>query len=125
MIRGIYDPSKGVLIPLVIRGSDGADIDANAVLDTGFTGTLTLPHSLAEGLGLKAGPRIDLVLADGSVQSLESYTAEVNWDGHWRPVLASAIGDQVLVGMRLLNGFRLRIDVIPGGVVEITSLLLS
>ncbi len=91
------------------------------VVDTGFTGALTLPTALAEGLGLKAGPRMDLILADGSVQSLETYPAEVFWDCHWRQVLASAIGDEVLVGMRLLGGFRLCIDAIPHGVVEISS----
>jgi hypothetical protein len=46
----------------------------------------------------------------------------VEWNGGWRPVLVSAVGDEPLVGMRLLAGHELRIAVVPGGVVEITPL---
>jgi hypothetical protein len=37
-------------------------------------------------------------------------------------VLVSAVGDEALVGMRLLAGHELRIEVVPGGVVEVTPL---
>jgi hypothetical protein len=47
---------------------------------------------------------------------------EVTWGGTWRPVLVSAVGDEPLFGMRLLAGHKLRIDVVPGGVVEILPL---
>src|SRR5947208_2023864 len=50
------------------------------------------------------------------------YAAEVAWGGGWRPLLVSAVGDEVLLGMRLLVGHELRIAVVPGGVVEITPL---
>lgn len=42
------------------------------------------------------------MLADGSVRHFDVYAAEVEWDGAWRPVLVSALGDEVLLGMRLL-----------------------
>jgi len=50
------------------------------------------------------------------------YAAEVEWNGGWRPVLVSAVGDEALLGMRLAAGNELRIAVVPGGVVEITPL---
>jgi hypothetical protein len=40
-------------------------------------------------------------------------------------MLVSAVGVEALVGMRLLARHELRIAVVPGGVVEITSLLRS
>jgi hypothetical protein len=44
------------------------------------------------------------------------------WDSTWRPVRVSAVGDEVLVGMRLLAGHELRVAVVPGGPVEISPL---
>ena len=41
---------------------------------------------------------------------------------HEATVLASAVGNEALVGMRLLAGHELRIAVVPGGAVEITPL---
>lgn len=41
------------------------------------------------------------VLADGSVRQFDSDAAEVEWNRGWRPVLVSAVGDEVLVGIRL------------------------
>jgi hypothetical protein len=62
------------------------------------------------------------VLADGSIRQFDIYAAEVAWGGTWRPVLASAVGDEVLLGMALLAGHELRVAVVPSGSVEITPL---
>ena len=62
------------------------------------------------------------MLADGSVRQFDIYAAEVAWGGAWRPVLVSAVSDEVLLGMRLLANHELRIAVVPGGAVGITPL---
>lgn len=124
MIRGEYSEIRGPAIPLLIRGPDGSNLDVIAVVDTGFTAALTLPEPIIRALSLPFDSNGRLSLADGTASSFDLHSAEVFWDGHWRPVLASAIGDEVLVGMRLLHGFQLRVDAIAGGAVEITSLLL-
>ena len=124
MIRGEYSETRGPAIPLLIRGPDGSNFDVIAVVDTGFTAALTLPEPIIRALSLPFDSTGRLSLADGTVSSFDLHSAEIFWDGQWRPVLASAIGDEVLVGMRLLRGFRLCIDAIPSGAVEITSLLL-
>lgn len=62
------------------------------------------------------------MLADGSVRQFDIYGAEVSWGGTWRPVLVSGLGDEVLLGMRLLEGHGLRVAVVSGGVVEIAPL---
>jgi predicted aspartyl protease len=61
-------------------------------------------------------------LADGSVRVIDLYAAEVEWDGNWRPVLVSNVGDEALAGLRLLAGHELRIEVAPGGAVEVKAL---
>lgn len=50
------------------------------------------------------------------------YAAEVSWGGAWRPVLVSGVGDEVLLGMRLLSGHKLVMSVANGGLVEIAPL---
>jgi hypothetical protein len=42
--------------------------------------------------------------------------------GAWRAVLVSAVGNEPLMGMRLLAGHKLVIDVELGGMVEILPL---
>ena len=56
------------------------------------------------------------------IHQFDIYAVEVAWDGVWRPVLASAVGHEVLLGMGLLAGHELRMAVEPGGAVEITRL---
>ena len=94
----------------------------DTVIDSGFTGSRTLPASSVTALRLVSLSGGGAVLADGTVRQFQIYAAEVEWNGGWRPVLVSALGDEALIGMRLLAGNELRIAVVPGGAVEITPL---
>jgi clan AA aspartic protease len=122
MIRGVVNARTEAIIRLRVRGPGGAEQNVDAVVDSGFTASLALPALLVTALGLLHQSGSKVVLADGSVQQVDVYATEVEWDGTWRPVLASDIGNEVLVGMRLLKGHELRIAVVPGGAVEITPL---
>jgi len=62
------------------------------------------------------------VLADGSVRQFDIFAAEVAWAGTWRAVLASAVGNESLLGMRLMAGHKLVVEVVPGGLVDIIPL---
>jgi clan AA aspartic protease len=122
MIRGVVNGRCEAVVRLRVRGPGGTERDEDAVVDSGFTASLTLPAAVVAALGLARQSVGGAVLADGSVRQFDIYAAEVEWDGGWRPVLASAVGDETLVGMRLLAGHELRIAVVPGGAVEITRL---
>ncbi len=104
-----------------MRGPDGIEI-VSALVDTGFNGALTLPHSAVDALGLVRQSDGGATLADGSVRHFETFAAEVSWGDVWRPVLIAAIGKEVLIGMRLLANHKLQIAVKPGGLVEIEPL---
>jgi predicted aspartyl protease len=82
------------------------------VVDSGFTASLTLPPAIIAALGLIRQSVGGAVLADGTVRRFNIYAAEVEWMGDWRPVLVSAAGDEVLLGMRLLAN-QLRMVVVP------------
>ena len=122
MIRGTVNAMLEAVIRLRVRGPGGADMDFDAIIDTGFSLSLTLPATAVAALALIRQSSSVATLGDGSVRHFDVYAAEVEWDGNWRPILVSAVGDEVLVGMRLLAGHELRVAVVPGGPVEISPL---
>ena len=122
MMRGNVNSRSEAILLLRIRGQDGAEILVESIIDTGFTGSLTLPISTVSTLGLEQESVGEALLADGSVRQYDLYSAEVKWGNDWRPILVSAIGDEALMGMRLLMGYQLVVHVVPSGVVEISLL---
>jgi clan AA aspartic protease len=81
----------------------------DALVDSGFTASLTLPAATVNALGLARQSGGGAVLADGSVRQFDICAADVAWGGGWRPVLVWAVGDEPLLGMRLLAGHKLGI----------------
>ena len=120
MIRGAVNVRLEAIVRLRVRGPGGAEADVDAIIDTGFTSSLTLPPALVTALGLVRQSGGTALLADGSIRQFDIYAAEVDWGGTWRPVLVSVVGSEILLGMRLLAGHQLRVEAVPGGVVEIT-----
>jgi clan AA aspartic protease len=122
MIRGAVNARHEAVVRLRLRGPGGTETDVDAVIDTGYSGALTLPAAAVTTLGLLRQSGGQAALADGSIRQFDIYAVEVAWDGGWRPVLVSAVGNEVLLGMRLLAGHELRIAATPGGAVEIAPL---
>ena len=122
MIRGVVNARHEATVRLRVRGPGGAELDVNAVIDSGFTSSLTLPVATATALGLARQSGGTAMLADGSVSHFDICAAEVDWGGTWRTVLVYTLGTEPLAGMRLLAGHKLVIEVVPGGLVEILPL---
>ncbi len=93
-----------------------------AVIDTGFDGWLTLPRSIVTSLSLPRRGRERGVLADGTAVLFHLHRATITWDGRPRSVLAAVAGRTPLVGMGLLDGYQLTVEVKPRGKVRITPL---
>lgn len=113
---------REALIPLTLLGPSGHRADIVAVLDTGFTGHLVLPSSVVDGLDLPLRGSRDSFLADGSRISLDAHRVGVEWDDRVRVVPALAAEGGPLVGMSLLRGSDVRIQVIEDGEVVIRPL---
>lgn len=122
MIAGAVSESLEAILPLRLRGPNGTELNIDAVIDTGFNGSLTLPVNTIARLGLQRVSGSGAMLADGSVLQFDVFAAELDWESNWRPLLVAAVGNEPLVGMRLLVQHELRIVVRPGGAVEITPL---
>jgi len=122
MIRGTVNSQREAMLKLRVRGPGGIEMDFDAVIDTGFSASLTLPSAGIAALGLVRQSTSRAVLADGSVRHFGLFEAEVEWDGSWRKVLVSGVGDEVLAGMGLLAYHQLRVAVVPGGAVEVVAI---
>jgi clan AA aspartic protease len=109
------------LLRLTVRNAAGQPQDVGVVIDTGFNGFLTLPPALVAALGLPWLCRQQGQLADGSVLAFDVYVATVDWHGQQRSVEVEATDAQPLLGMAIMQGSELRIQVVPGGTVAIAE----
>jgi len=117
--RGAVNARLEAVITLRVRRPGGAEQVVEAVIDTGYTGSLTLPAGVVAALNLTRRSGGQAVLADGSKRRFDTFAADVFWGGSWVGVVASVIGDESLLGMSLLAGRGLWVEVVPGGVVEV------
>ncbi|WP_420454531.1 clan AA aspartic protease [Rubrivirga sp.] len=121
MIEGFVEPTLDAVIAVQVRGPAGAEL-VEAVIDTGFSGWLSLPAHVVRSLGLEWVRSGRAALADGTVIDIDVYDAEVRWHEGWRAVAVDEADTDPLIGMRLLRGSNLRIDVTEGGAVTLRPL---
>ena len=119
MIEGVVNAAHEAVLTLPFEGPAGETRDIAGVVDTGFTGFLTVPSALAVELGLPFEGTARATLADGSETIFPYYGVAVLWDGRTRYVEADAADTTPLVGMRLLDGHSLYVEVEDGGRVVI------
>lgn len=121
MITGTVDSNEGHL-RLTVKGSRGRKLQIKAVIDTGYTASLTLSPELIRSLGLRWQTVDRVKLADGSISHFDVYEAELIWDGKPRKILVDEAESDPLVGMRLLNGYELKMQVRDGGKIALKRL---
>lgn len=122
MIVGTVSSYREALVRLWVRGPQGQAEEIEAVVDTGFNGSLTLPPALIASLGLPYRRSGRALLADGSESLFDVYEATVDWDGLPRRISVDAAETEPLLGMTLLDGYELRVQSRVGGGVFITPL---
>jgi clan AA aspartic protease len=119
MILGLVNNYREAVIGLIVRRPTGQEQEIEAVIDTGFNGSLSLPPALIAQLGLQFRRRGRAILADGSDIIFDIYEATVIWDGQPRRVAVDEADTDPLVGMGLLHGYELTIEVVKDGGVTI------
>jgi clan AA aspartic protease len=122
MINGVVTVHREAVIPLVVRGPTGKEEHIDAVIDTGFNGSLTLPSRILSTLDLPWRRRAKAFLADGSESVFDIFEGYVVWDAMVRRIPVDAAETVPLVGMGLLEGFEFNVQVKPGGPVTIKIL---
>jgi len=121
LITGFVTVDREAVIRFPVRGRGGLEQEVRAVVDTGFNGYLTLPGSLVSALGLSYHSQVVVTLGDGSDQVLRQYEATVVWNRQERDVLVLAAEGGSLVGMAMLYGHDVFLNVVADGRVTIQA----
>ena len=123
MIYGVVNLRREATLPLVVGNANKQQQQVvDTVIDTGFSGFLSLPSAIIVALNLPWSASDIATLGDGSETLFDLYTATVIWDGQYREIYVAESETEPLLGMSLLYGYRLQVDAIEGGGVKIEAL---
>ena len=121
MMQGVVNQSCEATITLVISNTNRQTQLINAVIDTGYTGFLSLPRETIMALSLPWTGIDRGTLGDGSEVTFEVYAATVIWDGQYRDIPVNEAETDPLVGMSLLYGYDIHIRAVEGGSITIKA----
>jgi clan AA aspartic protease len=122
MMQGVVNPSCEATISLVISNKNRQTKLIDTVIDTGYTGFLSLPRDIIVALNLPWTGIDRGTLGDGSEVTFEVYAAIVIWDGEYHDIPVNEAETDPLVGMNLLYGYDSQIQAVEGGRVTIKAL---
>lgn len=122
MLTGRVTPDKEAVVSVQVIGQARQIALVEAAIDTGYDGFLTLPSALIRDLDLPFAGTARATLGDGNEVGMDLYLGAVVWDEEPCEVLVLAAEGGVLMGMALLAGSRVTLDVEDDGAVTIESL---
>ncbi len=114
-MTGSISRDLDAVLSIIVSGISGAEETVQAVIDTGFNGYLTLPANAITTLALPFHSMALATLADGSQIAIRKYEATVKWHDQDRDVLVLEAEGGPLLGMALLRGSRITLDVLDDG----------
>ena len=121
MIEGAVNGTYEAVVTVYLQGQDGQVHEFKAVIDTGYSGFLTLPTNVVAELDLPFAYIGQAFLADDTKVDFDVHYVTALWDGQPRDIETDATGSIPLVGMLLLDQHILSVDVTNGGRVIIQA----
>jgi clan AA aspartic protease len=125
VLTGKINSRLEAVVKLWVRGLGGRVLEAEAIVDTGFSGFLSLTQEMVAELGLSSEGRMRGILADGSETFFPVYKAIILWHGQPQLTYVSAVESDPLLGMGMLHGSEFAMQVVEGGEVSIRALGIS
>ena len=119
MIRGNVNQEIKPVVPIRLLGPDGREHPFSAVMDTGFNGDLILPLSVIHRLGLARELTVKATLADGQEVYMDGWKATALWHDQQLDIIVLESTSETLLGMGLLLGSKVTMEVTAGGAVII------
>ena len=121
MLTGtVNDSQPWLAVELLAIG--GQYLSVEVVLDTGFNGELALPASIIPQLDLVPMNNRYTYLAVGGEVWLSAWRSLILWNGRPRSIEIVETDSEPLLGMDLLHGNRVTIEVREGGSVTVETL---
>ena len=120
MILGRVNDNREAIVQLALRGNENQLRLVRSVVDTGYTGYLMLPQSMITELAWQCIGTQKGVLGNGSVKSFDVYLGTIIWDGEIQEITINASESEALIGMSLLDGYKIEIEAFLGGEVRLT-----
>lgn len=122
MIAGTVDSNLNAVVRIIVIGRNGQQQVIEAVIDTDFNGDLTLPYDVVSFLEFPWKRMQSVILGDGNPQICDVHSGEIDWNDEIRVIEIEVAETQLLVGMALLEGYNLHIEVFEGGKVSLQPL---
>lgn len=123
-MQGWVNQNCEAMLPIIVGHGNAPKQMVEALIDTGFSGFLSLPLSIIESLGLPWIFSDSVTLGDGCEVIFQMYRATVIWDGQFKVVDVAASESEPLLGMGLLYGFKLQVEAVEHRKRMIFSCLL-
>jgi len=105
------------LLPITFRRANSPNLSIEFVIDTGFTGFLTLSPAAVAALQLPYLEDVSANLANDTNVALAVYVATILWNGVEREVRVLATGRHPLLGTALLERHELIVHLAEDGLV--------
>ena len=122
VIIGTVDARLNAIVNIALLGRNSRRQTVEVVIDTGFDGYLTLPYQVVARLEFPWVRSQTVILGDGNPQPCDVYDGEISWNNQLRSIEIEAADTQPLIGMALMCGFDLHIEVVEGGTVALEPL---
>ncbi len=119
MIAGYVNGDLEAIVPVALVDGNGYRWRQEVIVDTGFSGDLTLPAEFIDQLGLTPAGQVDTTLANGQTVETNQYQATVVWEGERLTVDVMESENQYLLGTNLLHGRTVTVQMWAGGDVAI------
>jgi clan AA aspartic protease len=121
MISGRVE-NRQALVPITYRLPGQPDLILEHIVDTGFTGELTLPPAAITAMELLFAYDEDIKLANDSREQVPVHIATILWHGQDLAVRVFATGRRPLFGTALMDRKELVIQFADNGLVTIDDL---
>ena len=119
MIFGTTNSDLEAMVSIDVQDSTGDFHAFQCVVDTGYDGFVALPADAIQRLGLVSRGHRRTILVNGAAVFMPVYLGAVTWHGQPMEVSVLQTEQEFLVGMALIEGSTLAIQVWDGGEVLI------
>ena len=122
-MTGVVNDDLEATLKIAVRDANGDFHEVETVIDTGFTGYLTVPAPVISAFGLEWICREEGQLADGSFHDFDVFEVTIIWNSQPRSVEVEAADTTPLLGMDLMQAHELRMQIFAGGLVSVDPII--